>query len=126
MQLILKAVLLSLVFAGGRSFAAEALPETKALDWPEEDLSGRMMNGAHRFVENQIAEAKVNRGQFWKYDGISTETRERVVARNREHLKEIIGAVEPRVSPWMERLGDDLSPPLIAETRRYRVFQVRW
>ena len=28
----------------------------RPLDWPEEDLSGRMMDGAHRFVERQIAD----------------------------------------------------------------------
>src|SRR5258708_9698565 len=41
----------------------------------------------------------------------------------------MIGAVDSRVSekdPRMERFGDDDSPALVAETDRYRVFQVRW
>src|SRR5262249_6959319 len=31
-----------------------------------------------------------------------------------------------RVMPRMERFGEDLSPPLVAETSQYRVHQVRW
>ena len=28
----------------------DPLPQTAALDWPEEDLSGRLMDGAHRLT----------------------------------------------------------------------------
>jgi hypothetical protein len=30
-----------------------SLPGTKTLDWPEDDLSARMMDGAHQFVERK-------------------------------------------------------------------------
>ena len=43
--------------AAAESAASESLPGTKALDWPEEDLSTRLMDGAHQFVERKIAEA---------------------------------------------------------------------
>src|SRR6266545_4626046 len=50
---------------------AARLPQTAALDWPEEDLSARMMDGAHRFVERQIVETRARSGRFWKYDSSS-------------------------------------------------------
>ena len=34
----------------------ESLPQTRPLDWEEADLSSRLMEGAHRFVERKIAE----------------------------------------------------------------------
>ena len=38
----------------------------------------------------------------------------------------IIGAVDPRLPVRMEQFGDDTHPTLVAETSRYRVYQVRW
>src|ERR1019366_5073642 len=38
----------------------------------------------------------------------------------------IIGVVDPRVAPDMERFGDDANPALVAETDTYAVHQVRW
>jgi dienelactone hydrolase len=109
-------------------FAAPAgpLPQTAALDWPDEDLSGRMMDGAHRFVERQIVETQARSGRFWKYDPSSAAAWSASVEDNRNRLREIIGAVDSRLPPGLERFGDDESPALVAETSRYRVYQVRW
>ena len=103
-----------------------ALPETAALDWPEEDLSGRMMDGAHRFVERQIAATLDRSARFWKYDPSSAATWNASIQDNRDRLKEIIGATDARLPPRVERFGDDGAPALVAETKRYRVHQVRW
>src|SRR5216117_3074011 len=46
----------------------EVLPQTKPLDWEERDLSSRLMDGAHRFIERKIAESVAQRGQFWARD----------------------------------------------------------
>ena len=46
----------------------EPLPGTEPLDWPEEDLSERLMDGAHAFVERKIGESKQKRSRFWDYD----------------------------------------------------------
>jgi len=112
--------------ANGQIPAARPLPQTAALEWPEEDLSGRLMDGAHRFVERQITEVQARSGQFWRYDRSSPAAWEASLKDNRDRLREIIGAVDPRVAPALERYGDDENPALVAETRRYRVFQVRW
>jgi dienelactone hydrolase len=106
--------------------AAETLPNTGPLVWPEADLSARLMDGAHQFVERKIAEAPARRGALWSRDFSSEEAHEKSVVPNRERFKTIIGVVDPRLPPAMERYGDDLRPALVAETSRYRVFQVRW
>ena len=102
------------------------LPQTAVLDWPEEDLSARMMDGAHRFVERQIVEAQGRAGRFWKYDRSSAAAWNASVNDNRARLREIIGAVDVILPPRLERFGDDESSALVAETSRYRVYQVRW
>src|SRR5262249_27474954 len=45
---------------------------------------------------------------------------------NALRLREIIGVVDRRLPPRMERFGDDANPALVAETPKYRVYQVRW
>src|SRR5918993_5595914 len=99
--------------------AAGTLPQTAPLGWPEEDLSGRLMDGAHRFVERQIAEVQARSDRFWKYDRSSSAAWEAALKGNRDRLREIIGASDPRVPPTLERYGDDDSPAIVAETPRY-------
>ena len=106
--------------------AAEPLPQTTALDWPEDDLSGRMMDGAHRFVERQIDEVQARSARFWTYDASSAEAWNAALQGNRNRLREIVGVVDPRLRPVLERFGDETNPALVAETSRYRVYQVRW
>ena len=53
------------VLAGER---LETLPQTKPLDWEESDLSSRLMDGAHRFIEREIAESVAKRSRFWTRD----------------------------------------------------------
>ncbi|MBL7188681.1 MAG: dienelactone hydrolase family protein [Phycisphaerae bacterium] len=98
--------------------AVSALAGTKPLEWQQEDLSERLMDGAHLFIERQIQQSRAKRARFW----IS----ETSVAENRRRLREIIGAVDSRLPVRMERFGDDANPAQVAETAKYRVFQVRW
>jgi dienelactone hydrolase len=106
--------------------SAGPLPQTAPLDWPEQDLSARMMDGAHRFVERQIGDVQARSTRFWKYDRSSAAAWNASVQENRDRLREIIGAVDTRLPSRLERFGDDEHPALVAETDRYRVFQVRW
>jgi dienelactone hydrolase len=117
-----------LTMAGGAAAAGAGLPlaDTKPLEWPEADLSGRLMDGAHRFIEEQIRAARARRSRFWKYDASSRQAYEASVAENRQQLRQIIGAVDPRLPARMEQFGDDSNPACVAETSLYRVFQVRW
>lgn len=101
-------------------------PATAPIVWPEEDLSGRLMDGAHKFVERKIADAPKTRAQQWKYDFSSPEAYAKSVETNRARLREIIGLVDARPAPSMERFGDDENPYLVAEAPGYFVEQVRW
>ena len=101
--------------------AAGPLLQTAPLAWPEEDLSARMMDGAHRFVERQIVDVQARSQRFWEYDRTSAAAWNASVRENRERLREIIGAVDVRLPARLERFGDDENPALVGETSRYRV-----
>jgi dienelactone hydrolase len=122
-------ILIALTLFGASSlFAAtpDVLAGTEKLDWPEADLSERMMNGAHAFVERQIEESVEKRKRFWNYDLTSAAGYEKSVEPNRERLKKMIGVVDERVAPGMEFFGDDENPALVADAKNFQVFQVRW
>src|SRR6185295_19100647 len=84
---------------------AVELPPTQPLTWAG-DLSVRMMDGAHQFVERKIAESMDGRSKYWKRDLSSRENYEKSVEPNRGRFSKIIGAVDARVEPVMERFGD--------------------
>ena len=106
--------------------SAGVLPGTASLDWPEADLSARMMDGAHRFVERQIADVQARAPRYWRYDRSSAAAWDASLQDNRQRLQEIIGVVYGRLSPRVERYSDDDGSALVAVTSRYRVYQVRW
>ncbi len=122
------AIMCVLTVAGWAAPAGAGLPlaDTKPLEWPETDLSTRLMDGAHRFVDGQIRASRVRRSRFWKYDTSSRQAYDASVAENRQQLRQIIGAADPRLPARMEQFGDDANPTCVAETSLYRVFQVRW
>ncbi|MFT5109439.1 MAG: dienelactone hydrolase [Pseudoalteromonas tetraodonis] len=124
--LISVALLLPVALVRGEDPPA-TLSGTKPLEWEEADLSTRLMDGAHQFIERKIAEAPSKNAAFWSHrDFSSAEAYAESVMPNRERLRVIIGAVDDRLPAQMERFGDDRWPALVAETPRYRVFQVRW
>lgn len=83
------------------------LPGTAPLAWSEADLSGRLMDGAHAFVERQIGEAAAQRASRWAYDFTSPEAYERSVAPNRENLflPDRLWAAKPREGVSMRFLA---------------------
>jgi hypothetical protein len=55
----------AIVFLISSAFAQDpALPGTARLDWTEEDPSVRVMDGAHAFVEREIAEDDPTEGSW--------------------------------------------------------------
>ncbi len=88
--------------------SSDPLPQTAALDWPEEDLSGRMMDGAHRFVERQIAETQARSERFWKYDRVVARRLECVARREsrssaRDHRRRRFARASCRRALWRRR-----------------------
>lgn len=120
-------LVLALCETGGLLAATpDVIPGTARLDWPEADLSERMMNGAHAFAERQIEESMGKRKRFWNYDLSSPEAYVKSIEPNRERFKEMIGVVDERAAPGMEFFGDDENPALVAEGKGFQVLQVRW
>src|SRR2546429_9125064 len=103
----------------------ETLPQTKPLEWEETDLSSRLMDGAHRFIERKIEESVVKRSQLWSRDFSSPAAYAKSVQPNRAHLQTIIGAEELRLPARMERFGDGAHHALIAGNSCYQVYQGR-
>jgi dienelactone hydrolase len=104
------------------------------------DLSAKMLDGAHKFIEEKIDESVINRSKLWNRDLTSKEAYEKSVEPNRKRFMKIIG-VEDKAEPLinydigipdkqpsvlMEKFSMNNDPELIAETEKYRVYQVRW
>ena len=95
------------------------------LDW-QGPLDEKMLDGLHVFIDRKIQSSVEARSRFWSRDLSSTVNYEKSVAANRQRFRTIIGLIDERASPSMERYGDDDNPALVAETPTFRVFQVRW
>lgn len=118
-------VLFCWVLGPAHAQAPAPLPGTKPLTW-QGDLSVRMMDGAHQFVERKIRESVETRQSHWHRDFASRPAYETSVAPNRKRFLAKTGIVDGRVPVNMERFGDDRNPALVAETETYRIYQVRW
>lgn len=105
--------------------AQETLPNTKPLV-DDRDLSKAMLDGLHMFTERQLESSIAARAKRWNRDTSSPEAYERSIAVNRESFRKIIGVVDSRKPPRMERFGDDDAPALVADCDAFRVLQVRW
>jgi dienelactone hydrolase len=112
----------------GPSIGAEpeaTLPGSKPLT-VEGDLSAKMLEGLHRFTERQIDGSIEVRAKYWQRDLASPEAYEKSILPNRERFRRLIGVADERSPVTMERYGDDGNPALVAETEKYRIYQVRW
>src|SRR5690348_16967951 len=104
---------------------ADRLPQTEPLTW-EGDLSARMLDGMHRFIDRKIDESIQLRPRHWQRDPSSPEAYEKSIEPNRRRFARQIGVVDERLPPAMERFGDDDNPALISKGSSYNVYQVRW
>jgi dienelactone hydrolase len=67
------------------------------------DLAARMVDALRRYMLARIGDAPAKRESFWTRDFASPEAYARSVQPNREHLRQILGATDPRVQrPTME------------------------
>src|SRR5262249_31392674 len=67
------------------------------------------------------------RQQYWKPDFSSPEAYQKSIKPNRDRLKKMLGVVDSRV-PFteLEYVSSTKHPALVAETKDYKVFAVRW
>ena len=131
-------VCLFLLLCTGKS-GSQSLPGTAPLTW-NEDLSVKMMDGAHRLIEDQIAESAENRSEYWHRDFNSAEAYNTSIELNRKRFIGIIGIEDKNVPlvnynaglpdshppVYMQRIAENNDPELVAETPLYRIYQVRW
>src|SRR5947209_14697168 len=68
LKTLVYAGLLALITQSLFAQSPTVLLQSKPLEWAESDLSGRLMDGAHRFVERKISESLTNRSAFWARD----------------------------------------------------------
>ncbi|MFC1558397.1 dienelactone hydrolase family protein [candidate division KSB1 bacterium] len=115
------------------------MPETKQLTW-DSDLSAKMMDGAHEFIEREIDKSAADRAKFWSRNFSSHEAYEQSVEPNRRRFMKYIGVEDKSKPPsnysvglkdkhppvLMERYSINNDSELIAETSTYKVYQVRW
>ena len=117
----------------------EVLPGTKLLG-AENDLSVKMLDGAHKFIEEKINESVANRLKLWHRDLTSQEAYEKSVDPNRRRFMKYIGVEDKAESlvnynvgipdkyppVLMQKFSADNDPGLVAETEKYLIYQVRW
>jgi dienelactone hydrolase len=104
----------------------QALPDT-ALLTQQGDLAEQMEDGMQRFLLRRIQEVPQERAHLWQWDYRSARDYEKSIASHREHFRQIIGALDPRVSPGApELVASPLESPALAQGAGYSVFAVRW
>ncbi len=91
------------------------------------DPALQMVDAINAFLLKETAASATDRARFWKRDYSSLDAYDRSIAPNRERLRKIIGAVDPRVPITALRLDATTAEPAeIARGAGYRVFAVRW
>ncbi len=105
--------------------SAETLSNTARLHW-KDDLSARMVAGIDRFLMKGLAGSVQARQRYWSRDFSSAEAYNESLEANRQRFRTVIGLVDDRLPAGMEYFSSYGSSPLLAETDRYRIRQVRW
>ena len=109
-----------------RALAQSALPGTAPLT-DKADFAAKMVDGINDYLLRATADSVSRRASHWNRNYQSPEAYERSVAKNRERLKKIIGAVDPRV-PFDALTLNESAPgkDVIASGPGYKVYAARW
>jgi dienelactone hydrolase len=106
--------------------AAQSLPGTKPLEM-KGDLARHMLDGIDRYLTRATATATAKRAEYWQPDYSSPDAYAKSVDPNRERLRKIIGAIDPRLPvKQMEYVGGTEQAAVVADTKSYTVYAVRW
>lgn len=124
---------------GNKTGAPDCLPETSPLTF-EGNLSAHLLEQAHSFADRKIQEAQSTRSRYWNRDFSTHQSYQRSVGENKARFKKYLGVLDreggtPNYNPalpgwnkpvYLEKFAAVGDSVLIAETPKYRVFQVRW
>src|SRR6516165_7498135 len=106
--------------------SAEELPGTKPLT-TEGDLAAQMVAGIDKYLMRELDKAAKGGDDLWKVNTTSLQAYLDSVKPNRDRLAKILGVVDERIKPvTMEYIGEGTPSALVAETKTYRVYAVRW
>jgi len=109
-----------------RVAAQPVLPGTAPLT-PRGDFATEMVEGINEYLLRATAASIAQRAALWNRDYASVERYERSIAANRERLRKIIGAADPRLPVTaIEFEGTTSTPALVAAGKNYKVYAVRW
>jgi dienelactone hydrolase len=105
---------------------AQPLPGTKPLEG-NEGLSEQMVAGIGRFLLRQTERAASQRGRLWRRDFASPQAYEESIQTNRESLRKMIGAVDPRLAVnALEFVASSAQPAQLAQGEHFTITAVRW
>lgn len=104
---------------------AQALPGTELLEG-KDDFARVMVDGIHRYLDKATEQAAKERAKYWHPDFSSVKAFNQSVEPNRARFRKMIGVIDERVPVTMSKIATFERPSLVAETRLYKVYAVRW
>ena len=104
---------------------AQNLPGTKLLT-AKDDFAKVMVEGIDHYLDRRLANSPQLRDERWQVDTSSPAAYEASLKPRRERLAHILGVVDRRLPPELEFVATSERPTLVAETERFKVFNVRW
>ena len=105
--------------------SAQALPGTKLLE-TKADLAKVMVEGIDSHLTKLTDLAAKERPKYWKPDFSSVEAFDKSVQPNRARFRKMIGVIDERVPVVMTKIATVEQGSLVAETKLYKVYAVRW
>jgi hypothetical protein len=106
--------------------AQERLPGTAALTM-EGDLAARMVDSINSWLIRETEAAPERRSSYWKRDYSSRAAYEKSISPNRERLRRIIGATDPRAAvPRVMMDATTSYDSVIGKGSGYSIHAVRW
>jgi dienelactone hydrolase len=116
--------------AGVYDSVPSPLAGTQPLTWDftPQQMSRKMLEGAHTFIDSKIEASRASREKWWHRDFSSPAAYTRSVDSNRKRLMAIIGVGDrsPDDHVIMQKISMAGEAEVVAETDRYRIYQVRW
>jgi dienelactone hydrolase len=104
----------------------QALNQTAPLEL-HGDLAAQMVDGIHHYLDRATDAAARSREKFWNRDYRSVESYNQSVAPNRDHLRRIIGAVDPRLPvSGIQFATANPEAAAVGSGAGYKIYAVRW
>ena len=118
-------VTLVAVLTAPASLRSQNLPGTKLLT-SQDDFAKVMVEGIDRYLDQKLVNSPQLCDERGKVDASSPAAYEASLKPRRERLAHILGVVDRRFPPELQFVATSERPALVAETERYRVYNVRW